>query len=130
MNRTARLARHAVTVCAVLLAAGCASSGSTAEGTDAVDPNAVAVTVNNDLVPPASITVWMVPETGSRRRLGTISPNGQDTFSFSPTSAGEYRILAEHVGGGSTTSNPVVLNGVRTLTWSLSNSVVQVGRTP
>ncbi|HEX2166665.1 MAG TPA: hypothetical protein VHG09_05445 [Longimicrobiales bacterium] len=130
MNRTARLARHAAAVCAILLASACASSGTTADGTETVDPDAVAVTVNNDLIPPSSVTVWIVPESGSRRRLGTLSPNGQETFSFSPTGVGEYRLLAEHLAGGSTVSNPFVLSDARTLTWRLSSSVVLVGSTP
>lgn len=129
MNITARFAWQSAAVCVLLLTAGCASSGSTAAEADAADPNAVAITVVNDLVPPATITIYAVPETGSRRRLGTVTPNGRQTFTFSPVDvAGEYRLVAEHVGGGSTSSNPVVLSGVSTLNWSLSSPAVRIGR--
>ena len=115
---------------AAVFALGCASSGGT-EGADAGGDTAggIAVTVTNAVVPPAAITLWIVPQTGSRRRLGTIQPNQQGTFNFTPTvPAIEHTLQAEHVGGGQTTSNPFVLSGVTRVTWQTSSPVVNLGR--
>ena len=116
-----------------IMLAGCASSG----GNEPADAGAagsgatggITVTVTNAVVPPAAITLWMVPQTGSRRRLGTIQPNQQGTFTFAPTvPAIEHTLQAEHVGGGQTTSNPFVLSGVTRVTWQTSSPVVNLGR--
>ena len=85
--------------------------------------------VTNAVVPPVAVTVWMQPETGSRRRLGNIPPNGQATFTFNAATPGmEHRLVAEYVGGGSTSSNPFTLTGVTRLTWQTSSPTVQMGR--
>ena len=114
----------------IMLAMGCASSGG-AEGAEAGSNagSGIPVTVTNAVVPPAAITVWMVPQTGSRRRLGTIQPNQQATFNFTVTSAAiEHTLQADHVGGGQSTSNPFVLSGVTRVTWQTSSPVVNLGR--
>jgi hypothetical protein len=115
---------------AVALLAACSSTPSADAGAGGgADPSAIQVQVTNAVVPPVSITVWMQPETGSRRRLGNIAPNGQATFSYNPSATGsEHRLVAEHVGGGSTTSNPFTLTGVTRLTWQTSSPTVQTGR--
>lgn len=90
----------------------------------------IAVTVNNDLLPSTAVTVWMVPETGARRQLGTMAPGAEQTFSFRPSGAtGRYRLVAEHVGGGTTSSGLVVLTGLRSIHWDLSSPAIRMGET-
>ena len=120
-----------LTACfAAALTLSCASAPAADEGGGAGgDPNAIQVQVTNAVVPPVAVTVWMQPETGSRRRLGNIPPNGQATFTFNaPTPGMEHRLVAEYVGGGSTSSNPFTLTGVTRLTWQTSSPTVQMGR--
>ena len=114
--------------------AACAGGGGgggaqEAGQTPAPSGNAVSVRVTNDLVPPTPIPVWVIPETGSRRRLGTIEANGQGTFSFSPSVRGmEHRLMAQTAEGREVSSNPVTLEGVRGVRWSASSTVVSTER--
>ena len=115
----------------VLSAATCASSGSS--GGVAESPqggaNTVTIRVTNDMIPPTPITVWIIPETGSRRRLGTIEPNQQATFSFSPgIRSMEHRLVAERTGGSDVTTTPFTLDGVLAVRWTTSSAVVNLER--
>lgn len=114
-----------------LVVAGCASSG--AGGTDeaAGGASGVTVEVNNDLVPPAQITVFIVPETGTRRRLGTVPQGGQRSFSFDPrVPSMQFRLLAEATGGSNSQSNPFPLAGASRVQWDVSNPNPRVGGAP
>jgi len=123
--------RRALTLAGALAAASCASAGSGSPAADTAQPASDQVTfqVRNDIVPPATITVYIAPETGSRRRLGTIPPNGQDTFSFLPgIRSMEFRLVAEVSGGQNSQSNPFTLEGATRVTWGASTQVVNVIR--
>jgi hypothetical protein len=103
--------------CMALVLAACASGG--VGGGAGTDPGrALTVRVTNDLVPPAQITVWMLSDAGSRRRLGTVQPNQKGEFSYVPASRGlEHRLSAEAVDGRVITSDPFTLVGVTAVTW-------------
>lgn len=129
----ARRIRRALTLAGALVVGACASGGSTpgAEpaGAQTGGGDQVAVQVRNDIVPPATITVYIAPETGSRRRLGTIPPNGQQTFTYNPgIRSMEHRLVAEVSGGQGTQSNPFTLEGATRVTWGASTQVVNVIR--
>lgn len=130
----ARRIRRAFTLAGALVVAACASGGGSTPGAEpaAVQTgggNQVAFQVRNDIVPPATITVYIAPETGSRRRLGTIPPNGQQTFNFNPgIRSMEHRLVAEVSGGQGTQSNPFTLEGATRVTWGASTQVVNVIR--
>jgi hypothetical protein len=110
-------------------ASGAGGSGAAAPAQDQPAGDAVTIVVNNDAVPPANITVWIAPESGPRRRLGTISSNGRQNFTFTPsTRSMEHRLVAEKQGGDSQTSNPFVLEGVNGVRWSISSPVVALDR--
>ncbi|HSJ08870.1 MAG TPA: hypothetical protein VK928_03130 [Longimicrobiales bacterium] len=120
MGTTIRRLRGVTALCVILLGA----CGGLRQGTDTVE-----VMVNNDLLPSTAVTVWMVPESGARRQLGTVAPMTTKTFAFSPTGAtGQYRLVAEHVGGGSTQSGSVILTGLSGIHWNLTNPAVHVTR--
>jgi hypothetical protein len=137
--KNAGIARPLVLTSMVLFAVSCASRGSPANEAGLTGAGSgVAIQVTNDLVPPNAIAVWIVPETGSRRRLGTIQPNGTQTFTFSPISASmDHRLQAEYEGGPRTgleasnstpTSNPFTLQGVRAAVWRVSTPGVTLQR--
>lgn len=119
--------RSALGVGVLILLAACSSATSSANsGTPSGGGNSVAIRVTNDIVPPTSVTVWMVPETGSRRRLGTISPNGQQTFNFTPNLRSmDHRLMAEASGMQDAVSNPFVLEGVTSVQWDVSSALVR-----
>ena len=122
--------RRSILAVGIFALSACASSGTAGgEGGGAISGDAVAVTINNDIVPPASVTVWMVPENGGRRRLGTVNPNGQQTFNFSPgVRSMEHRLVAETTGGGDRESNPFTLVAVSGVRWNLSGPTVSIER--
>ena len=113
------------------LAAACASSGGGGGADTTMQPagNTVTIRVTNDMIPPAAITVWIAPETGSRRRLGTIEPSRQGTFSFSPgIRSMDHRLVAETSGGSDVTTTPFTLEGVTAVRWTTSSTVVNLER--
>jgi hypothetical protein len=128
-----RLLRSSFFALASLVITACASGGGGGE-TQTQAPaqptgNTISIRVTNDIVPPTSITVWMVPEQGSRRRLGTLEPNGQGTYTFSPgIRSMEHRLTAEKTGGGSASTNPFTLEGVTGVRWAASSTVATLDR--
>ena len=108
---------------------GCASGGAGMEGEPEASEDQVAVEIRNDLVPGETVVVWMVPETGSRRRLGSLSPNARQTFRYRPTARGmDYQLVAELSGGGEERSQRFTLTGVNTVRWQVSSPTISVGR--
>ncbi len=113
--------------------AACASTGGGAggeveEGVEATGDQ-ISVQVTNDRVPGRTVVVWMVPQTGSRRRLGSVPPNATRNFKFSPRARDiDHRLVAEIEAGGSMTSDPFTLVGVSGVSWTLSNPRVRLGR--
>jgi hypothetical protein len=121
MSTTMQRLRGATTLCVILLTA---CGGMRSGGADTLE-----VIVNNDLMPATAVTVWMVPETGARRQLGMVSPLKTGTFAFSPTGVtGQYRLVAEHLGGGATQSGTVDLNGLSGIHWDITSPVVHITR--
>lgn len=117
-----RIPRWILALFAVVLLAGCAS---TSESDGAAD---VAVEVQNDLVPPTSLTVWMVPTVGGRDMLGVVPPGATQTLEFNMTSAsGEYRLQAETTAGEEIWSYPFILSeSDAAVVWDLSANSIQV----
>lgn len=128
MRTTIRRPRLAMLLLALLAAAGCASGSGGWRGadTDVVEEGAVAVTVNNNLVPPATLTIYIVSDTGTRRRLGAVSPSRTETFSFeSSIATATYRLVAEVDAGRDIASNPFTLtNTTAGLTWNLQANLI------
>jgi hypothetical protein len=101
-------------------AGGCATSGA------GVGMDDIGVEVRNDLIPSSALTIYLVPETGSRRLLGNVSPAQTKTLSFQELSVGQYRLMARTTGGNEIVSNPIVLVDAKTLRWSLSSNILAV----
>jgi len=119
-----RTARRAVLGLAALvsLVTACASGSAAAGGR-----GGLTVRVTNDLVPPASITVWITNELGSRRRLGTVAPDAQQEFAYSPISQSmEHRLIAEAMDGREVTSDAFVPAGIAAVMWSPRSPVVRL----
>ena len=123
-------------ILAVAGLAACASPGG--GGTESVEPtgDGISIRVTNDMVPPMSVVVWAVPETGTRVRLGPLPPNGRRTFNYSPTLRSiPVHLLAVPEGPSTGTrgqarelmSNTFEVLDVKTVTWTVSQRNVRVG---
>jgi len=126
MRKTGKARSTVAAACLALVLAACASGGNRG-GAGADSGRALAVRVTNDLVPPAQITVWILSEMGSRRRLGTVQPDQQGEFSYVPVSRGlEHRLAAETIDGREITSDPFTPEGVAVVSWRPSLRAVRL----
>lgn len=121
-----RLAGHALIALLMTALAGCASTPAGG------GVNEVVVRVNNNLIPPTSLSVYMVPEVGARRLLGTVPPGSDRTLRFNPIGAGgTYRLVGETVGGTDIPSTPFSLAGAAVVNWDVQSRIATVsGATP
>ncbi len=131
--RKTRLAHSRLLALLSLGLAACASGagGGAGEVSAEAEPtdDQISVQVTNDLVPGRTVVVWMVPETGSRRRLGSISPNARGSFNYLPVArSGEYRLVAEVDGRARETSIQFRLVGVSGVRWNLRDPNVRLER--
>lgn len=138
MTMKVRFARRLLAVLSIGLAA-CASGGpgSGEPGAAAGDVGAAAasdqitIEVQNDVVPGTTVVLWIVPETGSRRRLGSLEPNARQTLRYTPAARDmDHHLVAEKSGGGEESSNRFSLVGVSGLSWTVSNPNVTLTRVP
>ncbi len=131
--RKTRLAHSRLLALLSLGLAACASgAGGRAEEVSAeAEPTGdqISVQVTNDIVPGQTVVVWMVPETGSRRRLGSIPPNARGSFNYLPGARSmDHRLVAEGDGRGRETSIRFRLVGISGVRWALSDPNVRLVR--
>jgi hypothetical protein len=119
MTRTIRRAASALALIALTVMGGCASGG---EG----GGEPVLVEVQNDLVPPSALTIYLLPEVGARRLLGNVSPSETATLQFSESTVGQVRLVARTTAGTEIVSNPVTFGSASTLEWDLSSNILTV----
>jgi hypothetical protein len=117
----------------------CASGGGAGDGaTTGAEPTGdeISIQVTNDISPPTGVVVWVVPENSSRRRLGSVPPNGRRSFNYTPMlQSGQIYLLAVPEGPVSGTmqqpserkSNLFSVLGVRTVGWSVTQLNVRTG---
>ena len=102
---------------------GCATAAAGGEG----GAEAVTVVVENNLIPPTSLTVYAVEENGGRRLIGTVNPSGTATLSFEPTfAAARYYFAAETTSGADIVSNPLTLANVERVQWDVQANIATV----
>ena len=116
-----RFVGHALIVLVMTALAGCASAPAGGAA------NEVAVRVNNNLIPPTSLSVYMVPEVGARRLLGTVPPGSNRTLRYNPVGVGgTYRLVGETVGGTDIPSTPFSLTGAGVVNWDVQSRIATV----
>lgn len=118
-------------IAALLIAAACSSGGTLSNGPTVGTPepaaDQVTVLVNNDLIPPTTLSVWAAPERGARQLLGNATPSSTVTLAFVPTVASSsYRLVARTTAGHDIQSNPVVLAAGDSAVWSVQANTVTV----
>lgn len=111
-----------VGVVLLIAATGCASAGMGAGG-----ERTVAVEVENNLIPPTSLSVFAVPETGTRRLIGVVEPSTTETLRFDPVAAGgQYVFVAESTAGAEIVSDPVTITEPMVMNWDLAANIITV----
>lgn len=114
MSRGSR--RWLVLVLPLLLVA-CASPRGTEE-------SRATLRVENDLIPPTSLSVYAVPEIGSRILVGVVPPGETTTLTFDAAAASDYRFVAETTAGREITSDEITLGSGDGAIWSVNANVV------
>ncbi len=106
----------------ILLVGACAPNGVDTD----VDPEAeAAIQVNNDLIPSTVVTVWIIPDVGSRQMLGTVSPGDSETLRFDAgATTREYRLRARTTAGAEIVSTPFSLAAGQAVEWNLNSNMV------
>jgi hypothetical protein len=112
--------RCAVAMAAAALLGACAS----APEYPGAHPD-VLIVVDNTHTAISSLTVDLVPEFGSRERLGTVRMNERKEFRVRRTkTVGRFRLLAEPLAGDKVYSSRFALNDGDRIAWDLlMNSV-------
>ncbi len=100
----------------------CASGGMGGGG-----EGSVAVEVRNNLIPPTSLSVYAVPDIGSRQLVGVVQPGATRTLRFNPLgSGGQYQFMAETTEGRDIVSNPLTISIGATITWDVNANLATV----
>jgi predicted small secreted protein len=110
----------------LLLAACATSSGRVSR--DVVDTGGgrVSVEVQNDALPPASLTLQLLSPRGQRTILGALASGRTRVFPLRETSfSGMYRLMAEG-GGARVTSTPFALFSGAQVIWNLRDNSLRV----
>lgn len=105
----------------VLLPAACIPFGQRGPTGDQIT-----VRVQNNATPPTSLTVYVLPEGGTPRLLGPVSPGSTQTFFFEPLPAATYRLQARTTAGREITSNPVTLTPSNMAIWDVQANAVSL----
>ena len=105
---------------------GCAGAGLGARaGTSA--GGATMLMVENNLAVPTTLSIYAVPEVGTRIFVGTVTSSANATLRFDPIgAAGRYRLVAETTTGAEIVSNPISFSPGATIRWNLSANLASV----
>ena len=127
-SRWDRAARVRATI-ALLLAGTAAACASASQRSADADP--FEIRVRNNLVPPTSLSISLLPSVGSRSFVGLVSPSQTKTLEYDLTApAGTYRLLAEATDGSAMASRPFVIPSDNGVEWNLSMNQIWVTGEP
>jgi hypothetical protein len=109
----------------LLLVSSCASKQNTAQG----PAETLDIRVHNNLVPPATVSVSLMPVNGIERNLGEAWSNRATDFRYNGLAPrGQYQLVAR-ADRRSMASFPIVLDGVQALEWHLQTNRVTILKT-
>jgi hypothetical protein len=111
-GRRLRAAVLLVLSAGTLLMGGCGTSGRTIPGADPFAGGAAAAEVrlrvrNNNFY---DATLWALNDSGSRRRLGTVSGNQSAVFTMPWPYAATLRVQIDLLAGSTCTTDPISVN--------------------
>lgn len=104
-----------------LISGACATRGEPGSQSD------VTVLINNNLIPPASLTIYLVPRAGIERNLGNLVGSGRHTLHYRGFPlGGEYQLIARTTGDRAFGSPVMVLDNVSRIDWDLQRNFVDI----
>lgn len=104
-----------------LVAGACASRGEPGAQAD------VTIHINNNLIPPASLTIYLMPRAGIERNLGNLIGSGRHTLRYQGFPlGGEYQLIARTTGDRAFGSPVMVLDNVIRIDWDLQRNFVDI----
>lgn len=110
-----------------LMVAGCSTARPGARPGGVSDAERVTFRIQNDLVVPSSVSVFIVTEDGDRQLLGQVPADTARTLVFRPRFHSlEHQLLAETETGRRIASNPFTLAGTTHVTWRLQANYLEV----
>ncbi|MEX2572578.1 MAG: hypothetical protein WD737_14855 [Gemmatimonadota bacterium] len=80
--------------------------------------------VENNLIPPTTLSVYALPDTGTRQLVGIVRPGATTDLSFSPRAAASYQFVAETTEGRDIVSPPINIRAGDTAEWDLDANIV------
>src|SRR5688572_23700953 len=109
-----RLLTRAVLLTAAFALTGCAS---TPKGPQ----TAVDIYIDNNMIPPSTITLYFVPEAGIERMIGTVVSGAKKVLQYKGLQpVGEYRLVARGTNNSNVVSSVIVMDNVAAIEWSLA----------
>ncbi|MGQ0815345.1 MAG: hypothetical protein ACT4O1_12955 [Gemmatimonadota bacterium] len=105
-----------------LLLGSCASAGTSGPQVQ------LPIRINNNLIPPSSLTIFLVPASGIEHNLGDVIGSGQHQLMFRglPPS-GEYQLVARRSDGRAMASRVIVLDqNVTAIHWDLQQNFLEL----
>jgi len=66
----------------------------------------VEISINNNLIPPNVLSIYIRSDAGGRQLLGSVGPNRTETLKYQPVSASDQFRLQGQVTGGRTITSP------------------------
>jgi hypothetical protein len=88
------------------------------------DPDAITIIVQNNVMPPTLVTVYIIEEGGTSTRLGEVSGASTERFTPRIPPTGRAQLYARSSDGGERVSNFVSLRPAQTLEWDLFTNIV------
>lgn len=105
---------------AVTLGAGC----STNQAEDGPAPQPLRIIVENDLIPPTTLSIYAESLTGGSTLMGIARPSVTTTLSVDRFNIADYRFVATTTAGNDIISDVITVGGGDTLIWNVRNNVV------
>jgi hypothetical protein len=122
-RRAQAAAASAFAAVAIMFAGACASGHSHRDGGGAVQ---MIVHVNNNLAPPADVTIYAVQQDGIRRLVGNAPPN-KDVALRIPGDVlpgTQFRLIADRTGGRALPSQPISAASGVMIDWDLQTNAL------
>src|SRR5687768_6378156 len=128
MNQWTKMKNTLMTIAFMSLAlSGCASKQAAATGEGPAE--ILDIRIHNNLIPPAIVSISLVPVSGVERNLGQAWSNRSTDFRYNGIAPrGQYRLVAR-ADNRAMASDAIVLDGVQALEWHLQTNRVTILRT-
>ena len=85
------------------------------------------VHIDNNLIPPASLEIFLVPRSGIERSLGNLIGSGMRRLRYHGMPLqGEYRVVGRTPDNRTISSSIIVLDHVTSIEWDLMRNLIEV----